>query len=288
MSQQTINIGSAANDGTGDPLRTSFVKTNGNFTELYAGVDAKVAKAGDTMTGSLSAIASSTIFIEARSTDTAGGTGFFKTSTLRTGAAHEYWFGVNLTGPTGSFDIYDVTRGILSTSFLSTGAVTIYSGIPSYSQTDGALTVVGGVGIGGNICAAQGYKPGGGPWVDSSDARIKTVLGDYRHGLAEVLQLVPKRYVYKGNDTHDATSATKFPYENSPHFGVAIDGIEYVGLIAQEAETVMPELVFFTSGYIDGKTRINDLRRLDTNALIFALVNSCKELNARLAVLEGG
>jgi hypothetical protein len=36
MTQQTINIGSAANDGTGDPLRTSFVKTNANFTELYA------------------------------------------------------------------------------------------------------------------------------------------------------------------------------------------------------------------------------------------------------------
>jgi hypothetical protein len=36
MTQQIINIGSAANDGTGDPLRTSFVKTNANFTELYA------------------------------------------------------------------------------------------------------------------------------------------------------------------------------------------------------------------------------------------------------------
>jgi hypothetical protein len=36
MAQQTINIGSAANDCTGDPLRTSFLKTNANFTELYA------------------------------------------------------------------------------------------------------------------------------------------------------------------------------------------------------------------------------------------------------------
>lgn len=36
MAQQTINIGAAANDGTGDPARTAFGKVNDNFTELYA------------------------------------------------------------------------------------------------------------------------------------------------------------------------------------------------------------------------------------------------------------
>lgn len=36
MTQQIINIGTAANDGTGDPLRTAFNKINTNFTELYA------------------------------------------------------------------------------------------------------------------------------------------------------------------------------------------------------------------------------------------------------------
>jgi len=35
MSKQTINIGSSANDGTGDPLRTAFDKINDNFDELY-------------------------------------------------------------------------------------------------------------------------------------------------------------------------------------------------------------------------------------------------------------
>lgn len=35
MSKQTINIGSAANDGTGDPLRTAFDKINDNFDEIY-------------------------------------------------------------------------------------------------------------------------------------------------------------------------------------------------------------------------------------------------------------
>ena len=35
MTKQTINIGTVANDGTGDPLRTAFDKTNDNFDEMY-------------------------------------------------------------------------------------------------------------------------------------------------------------------------------------------------------------------------------------------------------------
>ena len=35
MARQNINIGSSANDGTGDPLRTAFDKINDNFVELY-------------------------------------------------------------------------------------------------------------------------------------------------------------------------------------------------------------------------------------------------------------
>lgn len=35
MSQQIINVGNVANDQEGDPLRTAFIKTNDNFTELF-------------------------------------------------------------------------------------------------------------------------------------------------------------------------------------------------------------------------------------------------------------
>jgi hypothetical protein len=35
MTKQTINIGTSANKGDGDPLRTAFTKINSNFTELY-------------------------------------------------------------------------------------------------------------------------------------------------------------------------------------------------------------------------------------------------------------
>jgi len=35
MAKQVINIGTTANDGTGDPIRDAFDKVNDNFTELY-------------------------------------------------------------------------------------------------------------------------------------------------------------------------------------------------------------------------------------------------------------
>lgn len=38
MSQQTVNIGTLANDGTGDPIRTAMTKINSNFNEVYSGL----------------------------------------------------------------------------------------------------------------------------------------------------------------------------------------------------------------------------------------------------------
>ena len=54
MAKQTINIGSAANDGTGSTLRESFDITNDNFTELYSGTGGLFHKIeGANFTGSL-------------------------------------------------------------------------------------------------------------------------------------------------------------------------------------------------------------------------------------------
>lgn len=50
MPQQTINIGAAPDDGTGDTLRVGGDKINDNFTELYTD---KLDKAGGTLTGDL-------------------------------------------------------------------------------------------------------------------------------------------------------------------------------------------------------------------------------------------
>ena len=36
MAQEIINYGASANDGTGDPLRTAFIKTDDNFDQIWA------------------------------------------------------------------------------------------------------------------------------------------------------------------------------------------------------------------------------------------------------------
>jgi hypothetical protein len=140
------------------------------------------------------------------------------------------------------------------------------------------------------VIAANGWKPGGGAWADTSDERIKTVIGDYESGLDAVLSLNPVRYTFKGNDTAEdpeADKATVPPFAGSLHFDAATDGIEYIGLTAQNAEVQMPEMVKLRDGWIDGE-QVNDMRSLDTTPLIFALVNAVKELTARIQALEAG
>jgi hypothetical protein len=146
----------------------------------------------------------------------------------------------------------------------------------------------------------NGYKPGGGAWADSSDVRIKNVEGDYAVGLDAVAQLRPITYTFKGNDTHEPPAqiaadaddpifkaAVSVPYPNSPHHQAATNGTTFHGLIAQEVEAIFPEMVTQRVGYIDGEP-VTDLRDLDTTPLIFALINSIKELKARVETLEGG
>ena len=113
-----------------------------------------------------------------------------------------------------------------------------------------------------NLQRGTGYKPGGGAWATLSDARIKDVTGEYEVGLEEVLQLRPVSYRYK-------TGADK----------------EFVGLVAQEVETVFPSMVSQRDGVIDGE-KVSDLRELDTSELVYSLVNCIKQLAARVQALE--
>ena len=47
MAQQNINIGTSANKGDGDLIRTAFTKVNANFTELFALHDGTLAQKAD-------------------------------------------------------------------------------------------------------------------------------------------------------------------------------------------------------------------------------------------------
>jgi len=52
MAQEIINTGATANDGTGDPLRTAFIKTDNNFDQIWAAgpVGSNVRISGNTIT----------------------------------------------------------------------------------------------------------------------------------------------------------------------------------------------------------------------------------------------
>lgn len=117
------------------------------------------------------------------------------------------------------------------------------------------------------------WKVGGGVWSALSDARIKTVIRDYTHGLAEILQINPVVYRYLNNT--DEPQAER----------VRINNKEHIGLVAQDVEKVMPEMVSIKDGWIDGK-RVDDMRALDSSALVYALVNAVRELSARIDALE--
>jgi len=69
MAKQTINVGTTANDGTGDTLRDSFIKVNDNFTEVYNLANPSIVASsyvdGTAVTGTLTETLSQSLLIPA-------------------------------------------------------------------------------------------------------------------------------------------------------------------------------------------------------------------------------
>ncbi|MCJ7777111.1 MAG: tail fiber domain-containing protein [Sedimentisphaerales bacterium] len=91
-------------------------------------------------------------------------------------------------------------------------------------------------------------------WSIISDIRVKEVHGSYERGLSEVTRLNPVNFSYRQDND------LKLPA-----------GKQFVGLVAQEVQKVVPEAVEENS---DGYLMIN------SDPIIWAMVNSIKELKA--------
>lgn len=113
-----------------------------------------------------------------------------------------------------------------------------------------------------------------GSWHAFSDARLKRDIGDYRRGLAEIVQLRPVEFYFNGK---------------------LDDGELHFGMIAQEVEAVMPELCGETSVSVPQLDDAGDVivadpeifKTVNPGRAIFALINAVKELAGRLDELEG-
>jgi Chaperone of endosialidase len=118
------------------------------------------------------------------------------------------------------------------------------------------------------IVGAVAIKASGTTWANPSDRRLKDEIADYPTGLAAVLQLQPRTFVYNGK-------------------GGSTAGVRGCGFIADEVATAMPEMVgsyhYTREGADDTET---DYATVDQSNLILALVNAVQELAARMTALE--
>jgi hypothetical protein len=120
-----------------------------------------------------------------------------------------------------------------------------------------------------SISGSAGIKATGTTWANPSDRRLKDDIEDYATGLAAILQLQPRTFLYNGK-------------------GGSVAGMRGYGFIADEIAPVMPETVGVRAGKLDAADEDEtDIQTLDQSNLILALVNAVKELAARVATLEG-
>lgn len=108
-------------------------------------------------------------------------------------------------------------------------------------------------------------KTGGGSFAALSDARAKTDITPYNFGLELIEKLSPVKFRYKPE--FDATGSEA--------------GKQYVGFIAQELQTIAPNMVLQTE-----KAGFSDLLMSDLSELTFTLINAVKNLSSRVKSLE--
>jgi hypothetical protein len=190
--------------------------------------------------------------------------------------------GTRITASSGVVGSVGYAFSTGASSFTSTGTdlnVNFTSSTSLYSSGSGAtfgISVGGGdtarftssrFTVGPGITGADCYF--GTTWTNISDARVKTDVTPYALGVSALNQLRPVNYIYNGD------------------YGTPENGIIQTGLIAQEVLTTPLSSMVGTRVYTDPQTgEQTTLYDLNTNQLVFALVNAVKELSARVTALE--
>jgi hypothetical protein len=138
--------------------------------------------------------------------------------------------------------------------------------------TAAAVAAIPGNSNGLAIWAGGGaQKPGGGSWAATSDVRVKKDVKDFRPGLAELKRIRPVSYKYNGlGKTQD-------------------DGNEFVGVIAQELEKVLPSMVTSHKGKLrPGDSKETDIEHVDPSAFTYVLINAFRNSKRSSSVKKLG
>ena len=124
-----------------------------------------------------------------------------------------------------------------------------------YGEFDTKAVGINTKNLGGYTLVVNGSaaKNGGGSWSSFSDARLKEVHGRFDRGLSEVIKINPVRCSYLPDNEF------KLPA-----------GKEFIGLVAQEVQEVVPEAVQEnSSGYL----------MVNNDPILWTMLNAIKELS---------
>jgi hypothetical protein len=94
-----------------------------------------------------------------------------------------------------------------------------------------------------------------------SDSRVKTNIMDLDYGLAAVLQL----------------SAKKYEYDRENKFNLNLEKGTQIGLIAQEVEAILPEIVSSNLQVTNAEGQLSNLKGIDYVKLIPVLIKAIQE-----------
>ena len=289
MAQQTINIGTTANDGTGDPLRTAFDKVNDNFTELYsddAGDVNSVNGASGTVVLDSDDISegSTNLYNQTHTGDVTGSTALTIANSAVTNAKINNG-AVNMDKLSTTIVVTE-SEGISSndndTTIPTSAAVKDYvdGAVPTYTDfyvtgnlgrdtndyinwTDNTqmdfyvngnnqmrLETDGDLHVEGDVIAAS--------TTVSSDETLKKDISTYQDAVKTISELKGVSFSWKSNDKKSG------------------------GVIAQDVQKVLPELIGTKKPLNGGEETLT----VDYNGLIGVLIEAVKELKTEVETLK--
>ena len=113
------------------------------------------------------------------------------------------------------------------------------------------------------------YKTGSSTaWTNTSDVRLKTNIANYTPGLTQLLQIQPRTWQWNG-------------------LAKTTEGADGFGLVADEIQQIVPSMVKTTPMLLNPTdTQTTDIKQVDVTELTWILINSVKELNAKVTALE--